>query len=97
MTDVISSILLVLVGLIVGIVIMFIVNLIRKNSATNKADKILENARIEAEKIKKDYIAEAKTETNELKLKANEEIKERKQEIKESENRLLTREENINL
>ena len=95
MTDVISSILLVLVGLIIGIVIMFIVNLIRKNSATNKADKILENAKLEAEKIKKDYIAEAKSETNELKLKADEEIKERKQEIKESESRLLTREENI--
>ena len=95
MTDVISSILLVLVGLIIGIVIMFIVNLIRKNSATNKVDKILENARTEAEKIKKDYIAEAKAETNELKLKADEEIKERKQEIKESESRLLTREENI--
>ena len=75
MTDVISSILLVLVGLIVGIVIMFITNLIRKNSATDKADKILENARIEAEKLKKDYIAEAKTETNELKLKVDEEIK----------------------
>ena len=43
MTDVIISILLVLVGLIVGIVIMFIVNLIRKNSATNKADKILDD------------------------------------------------------
>jgi ribonuclease Y len=95
MTDVISSILLVLVGLIVGIVIMFIVNLIRKNSATNKADKILENARTEAEKIKRDYIAEAKAETNELKLKTDEEIKERKQELKESENRLITREENI--
>ena len=95
MTDVISSILLVLVGLIVGIVIMFITNLIRKNSATNKADKILENARIEAEKIKKDSISEAKTETNELKLKVEEEIKERKKELKESENRLLTREENI--
>ena len=95
MQDVIISILLVLVGLIVGIIIMFIFNLIRKNNATNKADNILENARIEAEKIKKDYIAEAKTETNELKLKVDEEIKERKQEIKESENRLLTREENI--
>ena len=95
MDSVIISILLVLLGLIVGIVIMFIVNLIRKNSATNKADKILENAKTEAEKIKRDYIAEAKAETNELKLKADEEIKERKQEIKESESRLLTREENI--
>ena len=95
MNDVIISILLVLVGLIVGIIIMFIVNLIRKNSATNNADKILENARMEAEKIKKNSIAEAKEETNEIKLKADEEIKERKKELKESENRLLTREENM--
>ena len=95
MQNVISSILLVLVGLIVGIIVMFIVNLIRKNSATNKADKILEKARIEGEKIKKDYIAEAKEEANEIKSKTDEDIKEKKLEIKESENRLMTREENI--
>ena len=95
MSDVIISILLVLVGLIVGIVIMFIANFIRKNSANDKADKIIENARNEADKIKKDYIAEAKSEINELKLKTEEEIKERKQEIKESESRLLAREENM--
>jgi len=95
MNNVIISILLVLVGLIVGIVIMFIANFIRKNSANDKADKIIENARNEADKIKKDYIAEAKSEINELKLKTDEEIKERKQEIKESESRLLAREENM--
>ena len=90
-----SSILLVLVGLIVGIIVMFIFNLIRRNSAGDKADKILESARIEGDKIKKDYIAEAKEEANELRTKADEEIKEKKAEIKESENRLITREENI--
>ena len=95
MNSIISSILLILVGLIVGIIGMFIFNLIRKNSADDKADKILEKARIDAERIKKDYIAEAKNETNELKLKADEEIKEKKQELKESENRLINREENI--
>ena len=95
MSDVIISILLVLVGLIVGIIIMFIANFIRKNSANDKADKIIENARNEADKIKKDYIAEAKSEINELKIKTDEEIKERKQEIKESESRLLAREENM--
>lgn len=95
MPDIIISILLVLVGLIVGIVVMFIVNLIRKNSATDNADKILENARNEAEKIKKDSILEVKEEINELKIKADEEIKEKKLEIKESENRLINREENI--
>jgi len=95
MGNVMSSMLLVLIGLIVGIIVMFIANLIRKNSATDKADKILENARIEGEKIKKDYIAEAKEEANELRKKNEEEIKEKKAEIKESENRLNTREENI--
>ena len=95
MINIISSILLVLVGLIVGIIVMFIVNLIRKNSATDKVDKILENARIDGERIKKDYILEAKEEANELKIKNDEEIKEKKLEIKELENRLITREENI--
>ena len=95
MDSVSISILLVLVGLIVGIVAMFIFNLIRKNSASNRADKILEKARAEGEKIKKDYIAEAKEQANELKNKTDEEIKEKKSEIKESENRLLVREENI--
>ncbi len=89
------SILLVSCGLIVGIIIMFIVNFIRKNSATDKADKILERARIDGEKIKKDYIAEAKEAANELKLKNEEDIREKKREIKETENRLLNREENI--
>ena len=66
MGNIMSSILLVLVGLIVGIIVMFIFNLIRKNTATNKADKILEKARIEGERIKKDYIAEAKNEAKKL-------------------------------
>ena len=95
MPNVISSILLVLLGLIVGIIGMFIFNLIRKNQATDKSRKILEDARIEGEKIKKDFIAEAKEEALEIKAKSEEEIKEKKLEIKESENRLLTREENI--
>ncbi len=95
MPDIMGSILLVLVGLIVGIVVMFIFNLIRKNSASDKADKILEQARIEADKIKKDYISEAKEEISALKLQNDEDIKEKKSEIKESENRLITREENI--
>ena len=95
MPSIIISILLVLIGLIVGIVTMFIVNFIRKNSAGDKADRILEKARLDGEKIKKDYINEAKEEANEIKSKADEEIKEKKKEIKESEKRLINREENI--
>ena len=95
MPSIIISILLVFVGLIVGIVTMFIVNFVRKNSASNKADRILEKARLDGEKIKKDYINEAKDEARELKNQADEEIKEKKKEIKESEKRLINREENI--
>ena len=95
MNSITISILLVLVGLIVGIIGMFIFNFIRKNNANDKADRILEKARQEGEKIKKDYIAEAKNEANELKIKNEEELKEKKQELKESENRLINREENI--
>jgi len=95
MENTLISILLVLIGLIVGIIIMFIINVIRKNNANNKAENIIEKAKLDAEKLKKDYILEAKEETNNLKIKAEEEIKEKKQELKESENRLLTREENI--
>ena len=67
----------------------------RQPLTVSNANKILENAHSEAEKIKKDYIAEAKEETNELKIKVDNEIKEKKQEIKETENRLNTREENL--
>ena len=70
MPSIIISILLVLIGLIVGIVTMFIVNFIRKNSAGDKADRILEKARLDGEKIKRDYINEAKEEANEFKSKA---------------------------
>ena len=95
MPDIIISILLVLAGLIVGIIVMFIVNLIRKNHSGDKADKIIENARTEGEKIKKDMIAEAKNEANEIRVKAEEEAKEKKAEIKDAENRLIAREENM--
>ena len=95
MPSIIISILLVLAGLIVGIVTMFIVNFVRKNSASNKADRILEKARLDGEKLKKDYINEAKDEVRELKSQTDEEIKEKKKEIKESEKRLINREENI--
>ena len=68
MENMLISILLVLVGLIVGIIIMFIINVIRKNSATNKAENIIEKAKLDGEKLKKDYILEAKEETNNLKI-----------------------------
>lgn len=95
MDNILISILLVVVGLIVGIIVMFIINLIRRSNATSKAEQILIDAHKEGEKIKKDYISDAKKQSDEIKSKVEEELKEKKSEIKESENRLITREENI--
>ena len=93
--DIIISILLVILGIIVGIAIMFIINIIRKNAASSNADKIVNDAKLEAEKIKKNAELEAKEAANQLKINVEEEVKERKLEIKEAEQRLYTREESI--
>ncbi len=95
MNDVIFSIMLVLIGLFVGIILITVVNYIRDISISKKAEKLLENAKKEAEKIKRDNILESKEEAHRLKLELEKEMKEKKSEIKEAEERLLTREANM--
>ena len=95
MNHIVFSILLVLIGLFVGIIFMMILNSLKVLSATKKADKLLEDAEIQADKLKRDSILEAKEENHRLKADLDKEIKEKKAEIKESENRLLAREESI--
>ena len=95
MNDVIFSILLVLVGIFIGIIIMFIVNYIKGVASGKKADIILEKAKKEADKIKRDYLLEAKEEAHKLKVETDKEVKEKKNEIKEAEERLLVREGNM--
>ena len=89
------SILLVIVGLIIGAGIVFIINLIKKNNAKDKAKNLIEEAQKESERIKKDLIFEAKEESNKLKETLEKEIKEKKDEVKEMENRLVLREQNM--
>ena len=95
MDKVTLSILFAVLGIVVGVIIMLFLNRFKGSRAKNAADKILENARKEAEKNKRDSILEAKEEIHRLKMDADKEIKERKQEIKDAENRLSQREENI--
>lgn len=95
MDNMIFSILLVLMGLFVGIIIVFIINYIKGNMAASKAEKIIENAKKEADKAKRESILEAKEEIHKLKIDADNEIKEKKNELKESEERIITRENNI--
>jgi len=95
MNDMSFSILLVLIGLFVGVTLTFIINYIRGNLLSKKAELMLEKAKKEADKIKRDYLLEAKDEAHKIKVDTEKEVKERKEEIKESEERLLTREANI--
>jgi len=95
MNDIILSILLVLVGLFLGIILMFIINYVKGNNASKKVDTILEKARKDADKIKRDHLLEAKEEAHKLKVETEKEVKEKKSEIKESEERLLQREANM--
>ena len=95
MDNMIFSILLVLIGLFVGIIIVFIINYIKGNMASSKAEKIIENAKKEADKAKRESIFETKEEIHKLKIEADNEIKEKKNELKESEERIITRENNM--
>lgn len=95
MNDILISILLVILGIIVGIVSVFIINYIRKNNTSKSITEMLDKAQKDAEKVKKDYLMEGKEEIRALKEETEKEIREKKNEIKASEERLLTRENNM--
>ena len=95
MNIVIFSILLVIIGIFLGIVINNVISNIKKKNATLEAEKIIENAKKEAQKSKRDSIIETKEEVNRLRIEADKDIKEKKLEIKESERRIIQREENM--
>ena len=95
MNDIVYSILVLILGIIMGVIALMIINYLKSKKSENKADSIISDAKKEAEKIKRENIFEAKEEINKLKLEADKEIKEKKNEIKESEERLLQRESSI--
>ena len=95
MDNITFSILLGLIGLFIGIVVMLIINYIRGEMASKKSEQMIEKAKKEADKIKRDYLLEAKEEAHKLKLETDKEIKEKKNEIVDAEERLLARENNM--
>ncbi|MFA5602161.1 MAG: ribonuclease Y [Bacilli bacterium] len=86
------SVLLSIFGIFLGIFLTVIFNYIKRRNMDNKIENILEKAKKEAEKIKRESILETKEEQHKLKMEFDKEIKERKQEIKGSEDRLIQRE-----
>lgn len=95
MNNIVFSILLILIGLFVGIIFMIILNSIKLMNGSKKVQSLLDNAKKEADKLKRDSILEAKEENHRLKVELDKETKEKKQEIKDSEERLLAREESM--
>ncbi|MBQ7104267.1 MAG: ribonuclease Y [Bacilli bacterium] len=93
--EMMNSILLIVLGLIVGIVGCYIVLNIKRKNAEKTVEKILDNAKKDAEKIKRESLFEAKEEIHKLKLESEKENKDRKKEIKDMEDRLIQRENNM--
>ncbi|MBE6156082.1 MAG: ribonuclease Y [Firmicutes bacterium] len=90
-----DSILTLVVGLLIGAIIVTIVFAIINKKRVNKANKLIEDAKKEADKQKRDSLLELKEESFRLKQQTDAEIKEKKAELKQSEDRLISRENNL--
>ena len=89
------SILTLVIGFFVGFLVVFIISVIRNNQNENKANKLIEDAKKEADKHKRDSLMELKEESYRLKQETEKEIKEKKAEMKDTEARLLQRESSL--
>ncbi|MBT2755940.1 ribonuclease Y [Mesobacillus foraminis] len=89
----------ILLGLIIGAVVGYFY---RKSvaeakiaGARNAAEQILEDAKRDAEALKKESLLEAKDDIHKLRTEAEREVRERRNELQKQENRLLQKEENL--
>ena len=89
------SVLLVAVGLLVGFIIAFVFNNLKVSKATKMAESLIDQAKKEIDKLKRDAAIEQKEEAHKLKMDLDKEIREKKEELKQSEQRLLQREASI--
>ena len=90
-----TSILTLIVGLIIGAIVAGVIAFILSKNSSNKANKLIEDAKKEAEKQKRDSLLELKEESFKLKQQTDAEIREKKAELKQSEDRLISRENNL--
>ncbi len=95
MNETTFSILLFILGLIIGVILLLIINYVKNKQKEKKADSIIDHAKKEADKIKRESLFETKEEINKLKIEVDKEIKEKKNETKEAEERVFQREKNL--
>ncbi len=88
-----------LLGLVVGAVVGYFVH---KSKFENKiagakgsAEQIIDDAKREAEALKKEALLEAKDEIHKIRTDSDREVRERRNELQKQENRLLQKEENL--
>ena len=90
-----STILALVFGIVGGVGVSTAGYIVKSKSANSKANKLLENAKKEADKQRRDSLAEIKEESYRLKQELDKEIKAKKEEAKEAESRLLQRESSL--
>ena len=91
----IISILLFIIGIITGLIVMFVIINIKNSKKQDKVNNILKKAYDDAEELKSNALNEARKEAKQYKEEIENDLKEKKQEIKEREKRLANREESI--
>ena len=91
-----TSILFGVIGLVLGLVVMFILSNLGITKAKGEAKSIIEDAKSKAKNTLNEAILEGKTEAYNLKLQAEKEIKESRKELQDQENKLLRREDSLN-
>ncbi len=89
------SIVFLLVGLVLGAIAVIAYTVLSGARASQKAEKLLNDAKKEADKHKRDSLLELKEESFKLKQETDKEIKERKAELVQSEERLMQREKSL--
>ena len=82
-------------GLIFGSVLTIILLSFVTKSKERKSDNIIEKAKKEADKLRRDTLLDLKEEQHKLKQETEKELKDRKSEVKELEDRLQQRENSI--
>lgn len=93
------AIVLIIVGVVAGIALGFVLSRFVLNNAAKKAadeaDRLMADAKRQAEATRKEALMEARDEVFQMKQQADAEARERHREVKEAENRIVQREESI--
>ncbi|GGM21989.1 ribonuclease Y [Paraliobacillus quinghaiensis] len=92
---VISSLLILIVGIVVGYLIRKSIAEKKISSAEELAKQIVEEGHRNAEVAKKEALLEAKDENHKIRQQVDQELRERRVELQKQENRLMQKEENL--